>query len=171
MKFGIFSKGILIIAVLFVLLSHVDSVSINRRKSLSASEMEREDESSSKEEKKKISTLSSILGKEINSTFTVKNSVDFLNLLRVPSLHLSDPQIQDIYMIMSSKKNGIVTQEDMKNFNSLFVTNFEQCDKDNTNLISKKEFEKCIKKDPYLSQIQLPPNVTHADLSKSLFSL
>ena len=118
MKFGIFSKGILIIAVLFVALSQVDSVSINRRKSLSASEMEREDESNSKEEKKeekkKIATLSTILGKEINSTFTVKNSVDFQNLLRVPSLHLSDPQIQDIYMIMSSKKNGIVTQEDMK---------------------------------------------------------
>ena len=108
MKFGIFSKGILIIAVLFVVLSQVDSVSINRRKSLSASEMEREDESDSKEEKKeekkKIATLSTILGKEINSTFTVKNSVDLQNLLRVPSLHLSDPQIQGIYMIMSSKK-------------------------------------------------------------------
>ena len=175
MKFGIFSKGILIIAVLFVVLSQVDSVSINRRKSLSASEMEREDESNSKEEKKeekqKIATLSALLGKEINSTFTVKNSVDFQNLLRVPSLHLSDPQIQDIYMIMSSKKNGIVTQEDMKNFNSLFVTNFEKCDKDNTNLISKEQFEKCIEKDPYLSQIQLPPNVTRSDLSKSLFDI
>ena len=112
-------------------------------------------------------TLETIIGHELNSTFTIKNPVDFQNKLRVPNLMLKDPQILEIYHIMSSAKNGKVTQEDMRSFYNLFIKNFDLCDTKKQNKITKEEFVKCMTSDVFLSKIQVPTEsqVTNKNLT------
>ena len=58
-------------------------------------------------------------------------------------------QIEDIIVDMNFANMKGVNAESMRSFQHLFITSFEQCDINVDNLLSLKEFTKCLKTDIY----------------------
>jgi len=104
----------------------------------------------------KNDTLKRSTFRDLNNTMVRQQINVFMANHRKWDFKLLDHQLQDIAEQMNYRDEYGHTQEGLRAFIRFFINYFEACDKDADNQLSKKEFRECMKKDTFLSVIDVP---------------
>lgn len=100
-------------------------------------------------------SLGNVFNTFINNSMTNVDLKTFKQTNQNSKFHLMfDKQLEEIFHIFRTNKMSGVA--DFRTAYNLFIVNFNKCDKDKDLLINAKEFNDCMKNDPYLSLIQAP---------------
>ena len=112
-------------------------------------------------------TISKMFNKNINSSTEGLNLNTFKIQNKNMKFHqLFDKQLEEIFNIF--KKNKFAGVTDFRSAYSLFISHFENCDKNKDHLLDLPEFDNCLKNDPYLSLIQIPDKLYASYLNYTL---
>jgi len=107
--------------------------------------------------KKVLDSSLKSLYRAINSTFIVKDSHTFRKENRIWDYKLLDRQIEDMFQVMLYKTQKRLSKNGVRDFIGLFMNTYTACDEDKDNVLDLSEFTKCMKSDPYLTQIVPTP--------------
>jgi hypothetical protein len=98
--------------------------------------------------------LSNSTYRDLNNSLVKQEVKDFKENNHRWDFKLFDGQLEEIATIMTYKDQNYQTVDSKRAFLQQFLVPYDNCDKNNDNMLDKKEFSDCLKNDPYLSDVK-----------------
>lgn len=98
-------------------------------------------------------TFSHNVKSQYDNFFNVKTPEEFKTTHNKPEYNLSNPQLEEIIKVFITKNNEKISQDSLRGFHFIFLSNFAKCDVNNDNKLVYSEFVNCLKTDKYLQNI------------------
>jgi len=138
--------------------------------------------SNSSSEDKHLKSAYRQLNHTVNE-FQGQNVHEFVQKNRKWDFKVLDKQLQEIAIDMNFNNDFGTKPDALRSFIKYFLTYFEACDTDFDNMLTRDEFQKCLKNDAFLNRVDIPdarfaavqqPNMNYTnfnDYSSYLFDL